>query len=454
MSSEFMHRSTALTVAGAALVFAIGCGSDDSTGVPPSEYTLNAVTKTLALGQDSSATVSIEVRRTGTDTTIKGSRLTYTSADYSIATVDGTGLVTGIRGGTTTIKATLNDATVEIPVTVRGHPATSVELTILTGPAGGLKSVTADTGTFYALPADPLTTRLRAVVRVGNDTVFCNFCVTKTPARVMRTVRFVSLNPTLATITNANIPNLQTSTDTTGRITPLDTTSAGVRFVLEVPADNKADTVLVKFSLRPIDSLGTRPDSNFFPTTNGTGLQKMIYPNADATQANVKAASTTNFIVGLDFLSRVQNPPAPATPATPGAIRFIPSRLYGAPTVFRKSVPNVTWESANTDYLDINAAGAVTGKCASIGGTCLATNSSVLTCVSNAGAMPAAFLGSGTYPIPSCSPARSIPFPGALCTSTSGTDLASTCTVWVRASANDQVTGKLLRTLYRVNIGR
>src|SRR6185369_5576200 len=98
---------------------------------------------------------------------------------------------------------------------------------------------------------------------------------------------------------------------------------------------------LVTFSLRPIDSLGVRPDSNFFPTTNGTGLQKQIYPNADNTQANVKAASTTNFIVGLDFLSRVVNPPLPATPNTPGATRYIPSRLFGAVTAKRPSLPNV-----------------------------------------------------------------------------------------------------------------
>jgi len=259
---------------------------------------------------------------------------------------------------------------------------------------------------------------------------------------------------TLAVISNATNPTLQTSTDTTGQITISDTTSAGIRFVLEVPADKLADTVLVKFAFRPIDSLGVRPDSNFFPTTNGTGLQRMIYPNADNVQANVKASSTTNFIVGLNFLSRVQNAPAPATPGTPGTVRYIPSRTYGAVTVFRPSVPNVTWESANTDYLDVNAAGSVTGKCASIGGTCLGTGSSVLTCAANAGSMPSTFIGNGTYSIPSCSPAKTIPMPGALCTSSSGTDLASMCTVWVRASARDQVTNTLMRSLYRINIGR
>jgi len=271
---------------------------------------------------------------------------------------------------------------------------------------------------------------------------------------VMRTVRFVSLSPTLATVSNAATPNLQTSTDTTGKITMSDT-SSGIRFVLEVPSDNKADTVLVKFALRPIDSLGVRPDSNFFPAIPpNVGTQKMIYPNADNIQANVKAASTTNFIVGLDFLSRVQNPPAAATPNTAGAVRYIPSRTYGPGTVFRKSLPNVAWESANTDYVDINAAGSVVGKCASIGGNCLATGATVLTCTASSGTMPGAFLGNGTYSIPSCSPARTIPMPGAFCTSNSTTDLSSMCSIWVRATSNDQVTGKLLRSFYRINIGR
>lgn len=437
------------------LIVLAACSSDETTGTAPSTYTLEPATASASVGQDSSLALVINVKRAGTDTTIKNARLTYASADYSIATVDGTGLITGMKGGATTITASLAGATVSVPLTVRARPATSVELTLLTGPAGGLKSVSADTGSFYALPADPLTTRLKAVVRVGNDTVFCNYCAAKTPARVMRVVRFVSLDPAVATISNAGSPTLQTSTDTTGKITALDTLSAGVRFVLEVPGDNKADTVLVKFLLRPIDSLGVRPDSNFFPAIPpNVGLQKMIYPNADNTQANVKAATTTNFVIGLNFLSRVQDPPAPATPGTPGAVRFTFSRLFGPATVFRKSVPNVTWESANTDYLDVNATGSVVGKCAAIGGTCLATNSAPLTCLSNAATMPSAFTGVGTFSIPSCSPAKVIPMPGAMCTSNSATDLSSSCTVWVRATALDQVTSRQLRTLYRVNIGR
>jgi hypothetical protein len=446
VGTPYSNGNVSFTIADGTTDFVVGDRFTITTGAHPATG--------MTVGQDSSAYAVIGVNRAGTDTTIKGVRLTFDSDDYTIATVDGVGLVTGLKGGTTNITARLGNATATIPVTVNAHPATFVELTILTGPAGGaLKSVSADTGTYYALPADPISSRLKGIVRVGNDTVFCNFCNVKTPARVQRVVRFRSLDTTLATINNANNPTLQTSTDTTGRITAFDTTSTGVKFVMEVPADNLADTVTVKFSLRPIDSLGLRPDSNFFPTANGTGLQKAVYPNADLTQANVKASSSTNFIVGIDFLSRVQNPPTPAGAA--GTVRFIPSRLFGTPTVFRKSVPNVTWTSANTDYLTINAAGSVTGVCASINAPCLTTGSSVLTCTSTGGQMPAAFLGIGTYSVPSCSPARTFPMPGALCTTTSSTDLNSVCSIWVRATAFDQVVPtKLMTSRYRINIGR
>jgi hypothetical protein len=303
-------------------------------------------------------------------------------------------------------------------------------------------------------------------VMVGADTVFCNYCTlpdtTRFPRRTMRVVRFRSLDTALARVTNAANPKLQLSTDTAGRVTPLDTATAGVRIVMEVPGDSAAggkwaDTVLAKLSLRPLDTLRVRPDSNLFPTANGTGLSKQIYPNADTIQANVVAATTTNFIAGLDFLSRVQDPPTPGTGAA-GTIRWIVARVVGGPEVFRPSLPSVTWESANRDYLQINAAGAITAQCAQIGGNCTAPatpSTWLLTCNSNSGAMPADFTGEGAYTVPNCTPTKTItPFPGALCTTTNSNDLSSICTIWVRATATDPATGKLLRRLYRINIRR
>jgi hypothetical protein len=450
-----------------ALLGAVACGDDSGTGSPGFQYNLAPASPTVSVGQDSTVSLGITVTR-GTDP-VTGARLSYSSADYRIATVDSIGRVTARAGGATTITARLGNSTVDIPVTVRPHPADSLELTILTGPAGGFKSVRADTGTFYALPADPATSRLRAIVRVGNDTVFCNYCQPKATARVQRQVRFVSLNPELARVSNANNPLLQTSTDTSGRVTPLDTSATGVRIVMEVPGDSGVaakwkDTVLVKFSLRPLDSLRVRPDSNLFPTTNGTGLQKQIYPDADSVQANVRASANTNFIAGLDFLSRVQDVPQPtvtnANPALPNP-RYIVARVAAPgtnPLVRRPSLPNVFWESANTGYLSVNAAGSVTGRCAFIGGDCPVPPSPALPstwlirCTSTSGPMPATFGGLGTYTIPSCATTTTIPMPGAFCTSTNSSDLNSTCTVYIRATAIDPVTGKVLRALYRINI--
>ena len=100
-----MRRFSVIALVG--LPLAWGCGSDSSTGIPNVTYTLEPATPALSLGQDSSATLAINVRRTGSDTTIKGARLIFASDDYNIATVDGTGLVTAVRGGATTIKVRL-----------------------------------------------------------------------------------------------------------------------------------------------------------------------------------------------------------------------------------------------------------------------------------------------------------------------------------------------------------
>src|SRR5688572_15636383 len=143
-----------------------GCGSDGDSVAPTFSYTLQPAATSVGVGQDSSVALGVVVTRDD-NTTVTGPRVLYSSQDYRIATVDSAGNVVGLSGGSTTITARFGDASVDIPVTVRPRPATTVELTVLTGPAGGLKSVIADTGTFYALPADPLTSRVRGVVVAG-----------------------------------------------------------------------------------------------------------------------------------------------------------------------------------------------------------------------------------------------------------------------------------------------
>jgi hypothetical protein len=198
--------------------------------------------------------------------------------------------------------------------------------------------------------------------------------------------------------------------------------------------------------------LRIRPDSAFFPSTNGLqGLQYRIWPNSDTVQANIIQGTTTNFNAGVTFLSRIQPLPTSFGGSNPNA-QFIPITPTGAVTAKRANLPEVVWESANVQYLTINAAGAVVAPCAFIGGVCPAAGSAVLTCNSNSGAMPATFLGQGNLTIPNCVPTKTIPMPGAFCSTTSSTDLTAVCTVWIRATAIDQATGKILRRLYRINV--
>jgi hypothetical protein len=91
----------------------------------------------------------------------------------------------------------------------------------------------------------------------------------------------------------------------------------------------------------------------------------------------------------------------------------------------------------------------------------IANQHRVLDCNSTGPAMPATFAGLGVYTIPNCNPARTInPYPGALCTHTSNnqnvapTELTATCSVWIRATATDPVTSRVLTRLYRINIRR
>ena len=406
------------------------CSSDSKERLGPGEqYELKTQAPTVSVGQDSTIQLSVVVLRGGEDT-VKNSRITYTSDDYSIASVSGTGVVTGIKAGTTNIHASLSGATLSVPVTVRGHPATSVDLTIA--------STGQTTGIVYAFPGDGISSVLNGVVRVGADTVFCNRCPNVTTRR-QRIVEFVSLAPTKATVSNARNPN---TPDTTGRVVALDTTAGTetIRVVLRVPADNIADTVSLSLKLRPIDSLEVRPDSFVVPAT----FVKQAYPNANVVQGS-------EIRLGVTFRSRVVDPPATGTGT--GTVRWIPVFATGA--LRRGVLPTVKWESANSDFATVTQDGRVVGVRAfyATSGTGAGT---VMGCgATTPGLPPAAFPGEGTYTVPNCSPTKTInPRPGVFCSSNSSTDLSSFCEVWIRATATDPVTGRILTDKIAVIVRR
>jgi hypothetical protein len=473
-----MRRFAFLPIAGV-LFAALGCEHTPDPPPNPNEgaYQLVAPATEVSVGQDSTISLrdfGLVVVRDGVDT-IQGPnqttqpipRLSYFIDDRSIAFTDQFGIVRGLKGGTTRFVAIGYGAEVSFNVTVRERPATLVRLSVLSGPGGGYIPNRLDTGTFYALPAERLAAKLEGLVLVGTDTVFCNWCTVKptATARIMRLVNFRSLNPALAGVSNASNPYAQRTSssgsqtgnqvnvDTTGYVTAFDTTSTPVGIVMEVPGDGLADTVYLKFALRPLDTLRIRPDSGDFPPSDfdDIGTERRVFPNADTVQANVVQSTVSNFTAGVDYLFKsIRMPTAPST-SNPNPV-WLTTRQTGNVYIARTNLPSISWESANTVYMQVNGAGQITVPCASIGGSCTSSGSKVLTCNSVGSEMPQDFGGQGNYAIPSCG--TSIPMPGAFCTTTSTTELSSTCTIWLRASFKDQATGKLIRDLYRVNVRR
>jgi hypothetical protein len=509
-----MRRLSFITLLGAAA--ALGCGDDEADIVLPASYQITAPTAALRVGQDSLLSLhnfGVRVVRDGTDT-INGPgtgqlpRLSYFIEDINIAYIDYNaggefGFIRGIKGGTTNLRVTGYGSEIVVPLEVTPYPATSIQLRVLTGPAGGLipAAQRTDTGTFYALPAHRQAARLEGLILRNNDTLYCNYCAIKNPARVLRRVNFRSLDPALAFVNNAANPAAQRASgntaihnDTVGYVTAFDTTSTPVRIVMEVPGDGVVDTVYLKFKLRPIDTIRIMPGEHDVPATDvdDIGTESVDWPG-DSTTGIATQSGNTNYGVDAQFLAFSQTIPLPPSTSTPTRTTMIVTNLIeDGVDNYRPNIPVVTWESAMDGYLAINAAGLIVAPCAFINGeTCLAPtvrsdppgpvtaaqavqrarDSLVIQCVDNglrlpgvqqngsAVGPPIAFGGDGTLSFPNCAPVGNapgpnIPMPGIFCTSAASLDLAATCNIWIRALATDPATGKALVDRYRVQVRR
>ncbi len=505
-----MRRIALFTMIGATIV--LGCGDDDTNSpANPHSYQLIGPTQ-ISLRQDSTValrTLGFVVVKDGTDTLEGGSatalpRLSYFPENTDVAIVDPLGVIRGIGPGSTSIRVTGYDLETTLNVEVRPYPATQVILRVLSFPNGGARTVATrfDTGTFYALPSSSASMRLEGLVLVDTsvaqnrpDTVFCNYCAAATPARVnQRIVVLTSLDTTKATVTNATAPTTQAGSSGTGStgfgIVSEDTTSTPVGIVMTVPSDGKADTVWLKFALRPIDTIVVTPGSRPVPADPpSVGTVNRTYPG-DTLSANIARSDLENFDANLIYRSRIFS--IPATPG-PGTGSFIT-----VSSTSRPFLPTVTWESALEGYLTINSVGGVVGSCEFIGRTgCVAPtrtsapplsaaqrtqaarDSLVITCTDNGSGKrlpglkqdgvnpvtspilfnpPTTMVGGrGMYRNSACLPVGgfpgpNIPMPGAFCTTADAADRFSTCTVWIRATITDPVTLRVIRYHYRINV--
>ena len=514
-----MSRTASLLVVCASI--ALGCGDDNNPVANPHSYELVAPTDEISLRQDSTValrSLGFVVRRNGTDTVVGANatslpRLSYFPENVDIAIVDAFGLIRATGPGTTRVRITGYDKELTLTINVRPYKATQAILRVLSRADGGVRATAqrTDTGTFYALPSSAASARLETLVIVDTatatgtlpDTVFCNYCPTKSGAAAriaQRIVTYRSLDPTKLTIANPGDPVTQAGTGTTGiGITALDTSSTPVGVVMEVPSDGLSDTVWLKLALRPIDTLivspGSRPVNATFPS-QGTVLE--TYPG-DNFSANVARSDLENFDANAQLRSRIfsiASPPRPNGDA--GTASFIDVDEDDRPFL-----PSILWESALDGYLTVNSVGGVVAPCEFIGRTqCVAPtrpsapgappiggtsqqrtqqarDSLVISCTDNGtGKRLPGLKADGVTPVTSpilfnppvdlpssrgilrlanCPPVNgapgpNIPMPGAFCTTADATDRNSQCTIWFRASVVDPVTQRLIRYYYRINV--
>ena len=380
----------------------VGC-SDDASG-PEHVYTVAfRLPADVSLGQDSTLALApnVVVLRDGQDT-IPGSRVAYSSDDLLVAMVSPSGVVTGIGGGTTTIRVAFRADTLAIATTVRPRPTTVVDLRLHP----------TDVTPFYALPGHPGSTMLRALVMAGTDTVYCNqpVCSNTAMRAFQRFVRLTSLDPDVATIENSlAVPA------TRGQVVAKDTATA--RFVLEVPGDRVADTVTVRFGLRPIDSISIRVDSIIEGgvTRLYTGTLPAVVPR------------NLTLLLNVNYWNKVPGQSA-------------------AVAVTRPRLPLVTWLTASNIFAVITGDGRMTAlKSVDTAPTCTNLNPQASQVVAGFGQPPGANVPTNCpTPAPPTIPIRPIT---CFRTSTSSTDNGASCTVYVKATITDPVSG-LDRTAY------
>ena len=157
-------RRGALLLALAGIVVAGACSdSSGPVGKLEHDYALESQSDTgLTLAQDASYQLGVVLVRDGSDTIVSPA-LSYIVDDYSIVTVNSSGVVTAKRGGSTIVRAAVHGDTVLIPITVVARPLTSIDLTINNG--------TQTSTTEYAYPGSGGTVFLKALIRSGTDTV-------------------------------------------------------------------------------------------------------------------------------------------------------------------------------------------------------------------------------------------------------------------------------------------
>jgi len=213
-----MQRAQLTAIAAAFLVTLTACGSDSpsspSTNPPPTTASVNSIelspaTSDVVLGKTTKLTAT---PRDASGNALSGRSVSWTSSNASVASVDGTGLVTGVAAGSATITAASEGKSATANITVKQDT-----------PVVPVASVSVVAGPDTVEAWDP--TAMKATPRDAGGNTLAN-----------RIVRWSSSNTNVATIDSV-----------TGVLTGIDRGTVTITATSEGKAGTTSRVIVIKY---------------------------------------------------------------------------------------------------------------------------------------------------------------------------------------------------------------
>ena len=347
------------TVDGTGLVTALATGSVTITAtsegkngssaitvpVPVASVTVSPASATLAVGATQQLTAT-PLDANGNPLT--GRTVTWVSSAPSVATVDGTGLVTALAGGATTITATSEgksgSSAITVPVPVASLTVSPGSATVAVGATQQLSATPLDAN------GNPLTGR--AVTWVSGNTA----------------VATVSSSGLVTAVAAGSVTITATSEGKTGSSAITVPVPVASVTVSPAPASVQVGTT-VQLTATPLDANGNPLGGRTVTWTTSASAVATVSTSGLVTGVAVGSATITATSEGKSGSSAVTvNPvpvasvavsPASATVATGASVQLTATPLdaNGNPLSGR----TVTWASGNTAVATVSTNGLVTG---------------------------------------------------------------------------------------------
>ena len=299
--------------------------------------------------------------------------VTWTSSNTAIATVDGTGLITGVGVGSCTITAADGSLTASIPITVVAPPFDSVPAFIVIAP---------DTGRLVT----PATLQLTAVVQnaagltIATATVSSWASSDSTIARVDSTGLVTAVGAGTANITaSITSPSVTSNTSVVVVTVPFDNVPASIVITPSTISLQKGTTTTVSASV--LNAEGQTIQNAAAPTfsssnpTDATVSQSGVVSGVAVGSSNITATSgaATSNTAGVTVVDNIPASiavtPSSATVNTSGATAQLTATVKNAESS-AIAVPVSGWNTSDATKATVSATGLVTGVGA---GTCTIT---------------------------------------------------------------------------------